>query len=179
MSLEDDVRRLVDRQAIIDLNHHLCHLIDTFQIDRIGSEVYAEDGSDDHGVGPVRGRAAIGAWYADSTANIAAVVHNISNAVVELHGDDRATMRSNVTTWTWTMANADGDPLRNADYALSLGYVDELTRYPEGWRIDARVLVSNTSKTGDAAILAAGTLPTSQSGIHGLARRRPPGAPTA
>ena len=180
MSLEDDVRRLMDRQEIVDLNHRLCFLIDTFQLERMVQEIYSENGSDDHGGGPVVGREAIRAWYEDSTANVAAVSHNISNILIDFHSDTRATMRSNVTTWTWTMANAHLGPLRNADYSLSLSYIDEVSKYPEdGWRIDSRLLVSNTSKTGDASIIAVGTLPESQTGIQALSRREAPGSPAA
>jgi len=174
VSLEETVRQLSDKQAIVDLNHRLCHLIDSFELDRMVEEVFAVDGSDDHGEGPVVGRAAIRAWYEDSTANVAAVSHNICNAIVEVEGD-HASMRSNVITWTWMLATAERGPLRAADYGLSLTYVDELSRYPEGWRIDSRLLVSNVSKVGSASIVAVGELPQTQKGIHALARRQPPG----
>ena len=62
MSLEDDVRYLIDRQAIVDVLHTYCHLVDTRQIDRMVEEVFAPDGSDDHGQGPVAG-ASIAAWF--------------------------------------------------------------------------------------------------------------------
>jgi SnoaL-like domain len=174
MSLEETVRLLADRQEIVDLNHRLCHLIDSFELDRMVEEVFAVAGSDDHGGGPVVGRDAIRAWYEDSTANVAAVSHNICNAIVEVEGD-RATMRSNVIAWVWMTATADRGPLRGADYGLSLTYLDELSRYPEGWRIDSRLLVSNVSKVGSASIITVGELPQTQKGIHALARREPPG----
>jgi hypothetical protein len=173
MSLEETVRELADKQAIVDLNHRLCHLLDSFELDRMVREVFAVDGSDDHGEGPVVGHDAILAWYEDSTANVASVSHNICNAIVELDGD-RARMRSNVITWTWMRSTADRGPLRPADYGLSLTYLDELTRYPEGWRIDSRVLVSNVSKVGSASIIAVGELPPTQKGIHALALKEPP-----
>ncbi len=175
MSLEGDVRNLVERQAIVDLLHHMCYLIDSFQIDRLVQEVYAPDGSDDHGGGPVVGREAVRAWYTDSTRNVAAIAHNIANIVVDLDGD-KAKVRSNVVTLTWTMANADKGPMRNIDYALSLTYHDKLTKYPEGWRLDERVLVSNVSKTGDAYLIAIGELPATQSGIQALSKKAPPQA---
>lgn len=173
--LEAKLQGLVDKQEITDLMHHLCHLIDTFQLDRMVNEVYAADGSDDHGGGPVRGRDAIRAWYEDSTKNIAAIAHNIANLVVDVEGDT-ATARSNVIAWAWTMANADEGPMRNVDYALSVVYHDRLTRYPQGWRIDERVLVANTSKTGTAHVVALGELPGTQTGIQSLSERRPPGS---
>jgi hypothetical protein len=175
VSLEDDVRWLVERQKIVDLLHHWCYLVDSFQLQRLVDETYAVDGIDDHGEGPVQGRDAVRAWYEDSTANVAAVAHNITNVVVDLDGD-HATMRSNVITVTWTMANSDRGPQRAMDYGLSLSYDDELTRYPEGWRFDKKVLVSNTSKDGDAHIVAFGELPTTQKGIQALTRKAPPTA---
>jgi hypothetical protein len=174
MNLEQRVQELADKQEIADLINHLCHLIDTFQLERMVNEVYAEDGSDDHGGGPVKGRDAVRAWYEDSTKNIAAVAHNISNLVVDVDGD-KATARSNVIAWAWTMANAQKGPMRNADYALSVVYHDRLTRYPEGWRIDERLLVSNNSKTGTAHVVALGELPGTQKGIQSLSKREPPG----
>jgi hypothetical protein len=62
MTIEERVQALEDRRAITDLNHHLCHLIDSFQLQRMVDEVFAEDGSDDHGGGPVVARVAIRAW---------------------------------------------------------------------------------------------------------------------
>jgi hypothetical protein len=173
MSLEETIRRLADKQAIVDLNHRLCHLLDSFELDRMVREVFAEDASDDHGEGPVFGRAAILAWYEDSTANVASVSHNICNAIVEVDGD-HATMRSNVIVWAWMRSSAERGPLRPADYGLSLRYLDQLTRYPQGWLIDSRVLSSNVSKMGTASIIAVGELPQTQKGIHALARKQPP-----
>ena len=83
-------------------------------------------------------------------------------------------MRSNVITHTWTMANSHLGHMRPADYSLSLSYRDELTRYPEGWRIDARVLVSHPSKDGGSHVVAAGELPATQKGIQALARKPAP-----
>ncbi len=175
MSLEDDVRWLVERQKIVDLLHTWCQLVDSFQLERLVEETYAVGGIDDHGEGPVRGRDAIREWYEDSIRNVAAVSHNITNVLVEIDGD-RARMRSNVITLTWTMANAGNGPQRPIDYSLSLAYHDELTRYPEGWRFDKKVLVSNTSKDGDAHVLAFGALPETQKGIQALTRKQPPAA---
>lgn len=173
MNVEERVQELLDKKEIEELLHRLCYLIDTFQVERIGPEIYAPDGSDDHGGGPVKGREAIVAWYADSTANIAAVAHNVSNLMVDVDGDS-ARCRCNVVAWAWTVSGAPANESGNADYVLSLAYEDKLTRYAEGWRIDERVLVANTSKTGTAYPVAQGRLASSQSGIRSLSERRPP-----
>lgn len=169
MSLDADVRALVDRQAILDVLHRYCYLVDIQDLDAMVEQVFAPDGSDDHGEGPVVGREQIRDWFVDNTANIAGNAHNISNVMIELDGD-RATMRSTVTSWTWTRESTGAGPLRPADYVLVLNYVDELSRYPEGWRIDRRVLVSNGE-----SVVGIGSLPGTQRGIHALAKK--PAAP--
>jgi SnoaL-like domain len=173
VNVEEQVRQLLDKQEIEELLHHLCHLIDTFQIERIGPEIYAPEGSDDHGGGPVKGRDAIVAWYRDSTANIAAVAHNVSNIMVTVEGDS-ATARCNVVTWAWTMSGAPDNKTGNADYVLSLVYEDKLGRFEEGWRVEERVLVANTSKTGTAYLVAQGKLASTQKGIRSLSEREAP-----
>jgi len=173
MSRDEDLRWLVERQKIVDLLHTWCHLVDSFQLERLVEEAYAVDGIDDHGEGPVQGRDAIREWYEDSTRNVAAVAHNITNVIVEVDGD-HATMRSNVITLTWTMANTHLGQQRAIDYGLSLAYHDELTLYPEGWRFDKKVLVSNTSRDGDPHVVAFGELPKTQKGIQALSRKAPP-----
>lgn len=172
MRSDPSLDELIAERAIAELLHLMCELIDSFELERLVEEVYAPEGSDDHGGGPVRGREAIRAWYEDSTRNVAAAAHNLSNLRIEVDGD-RAVARSNVIALVWTIANADRGPLREADYALSVRYVDRLSRRPEGWRVDSRVLEPNPSKTGQAYVLAAGELPASQRGIHSLAKRDP------
>jgi hypothetical protein len=172
MSLEDDVRYLIDRQAVVDVLHTYCHLVDTQQIDRMVEEVFAPDGSDDHGEGPVAGRQNIADWFRAAVANIAANAHNVSNVTVEIDGD-KARMRSRVTSWTWTQATLADGPLRPADYVVSVSYVDELSRHPEGWRIDRRVLEPHGTAMGHANVLGLGRLPHSQAGINALSSRSP------
>jgi hypothetical protein len=172
MTHEEQLAKLVDRGHIADVLHHLCHLIDTFQLHRF-DEVYAADASDDHGGGPVVGLEAIKDWYADSTANIAAVTHNLSNLVIDVFGDS-ATARSNVVAYAWTMSNEHLGPMRPVDYALVLGYHDRLQRLPEGWRVTERVLVPGVAKSGEPHLIAAGELATSQTGIQSLSRRSAP-----
>jgi Flp pilus assembly protein TadG len=170
MSLEDDVRYLIDRQAVVDVLHTYCELVDAQDHDAMVEKVFAADGSDDHGEGPVAGRAAIAEWFREATANIASNAHNVSNVIVEIDGD-KARMRSRVTSWTWTMGSLEGGTQRPADYVVSVSYHDELTRYPEGWRIDRRVLVPHGSVTGHPTVLGLGVLPQTQAGIQALSRR--------
>jgi hypothetical protein len=164
MSIEDDVRALVERQAIVDVINNYCYYVDLQDFDTMVEKVFAVDGSDNHGERVVQGRKAIRDWYAEEgTPNLAATVHAITNVMVEREGD-HAKMRSIVTSWAWTKESADKGSLRPADYALSGGYEDELTKYPEGWRVDRRVVISPS-----ASVIAVGVLPPSQSHAHALA----------
>lgn len=165
MSVEADVQMLVDRQAIMDQLHLYCQLVDQQRIDEMLEAIFSPQGSDDHGEGPVVGRAALSEWLHRAMANIAASAHNVSNAIVELNGD-RASMRSTLTAWTWMRSDEPDGQLRPADYVLSLNYVDEWRKYPEGWRIDRRVLESN-----GVSVIAIGELPQTQESIHSLAAR--------
>jgi hypothetical protein len=69
------------------------------------------------------------------------------------------------------METVEAGALRPADYVVSVSYHDELTRYPQGWRIDRRVLVPHGSEMGRPTVLGLGVLPQTQSGIQALARR--------
>lgn len=167
MATSLEIEEFIERQRVIDVLHRYCRLVDEQDLETMVNEVFAEYGSDDHGEGPVVGREAIREWFERNTANIATNAHNISNVSVEMSGD-KATMVSTVTSWTWTRQNENGDPLRNADYVLVLNYHDELSKHPEGWRIDRRVLTPNGVGTH---VVALGELPGTQSGIHALSRR--------
>jgi hypothetical protein len=54
MSLEDDVRRLIDRQAVVDVLHLYRTFAGSHQIERLVHEVFAEDATDFHGLGWAR-----------------------------------------------------------------------------------------------------------------------------
>jgi hypothetical protein len=166
MSIEDDVRDLVERQAIVDVINDYCYYVDLRDFDTMVEKVWAVDGSDAHGERVVRGRKAIRDWYQEEgTVNLAANVHAITNVMVERDGD-HAKMLSTVTSWAWTKESAHKGSLRPADYATSSKYNDELSKYPEGWRIDRRVVSSNGE-----SILAVGAIPESQSHLRARAER--------
>lgn len=163
--MNGDVRELVERQAIVDVLHRYCYLFDTQQLDELVEQVFAEEGSDDHGGGPVQGRPALREWFGQAATNIASSLHTVSNIIVDRDGEG-ATMRSSCVSWTWTRESEHLGPLRPADYVVTGYYVDQLRRYAEGWRIDRRVLESNGQ-----SIVGVGTIPPTQSGLHALAAR--------
>jgi hypothetical protein len=163
MSIEDDVRELVERQAIVDVIQKYCYYVDLQDFDTMVQEVFAADGTDHHGERVVEGRQAIRDWFVEEgTANLAATAHAITNVIVERDGE-HARMRSLVTSWAWTHESADAGGLRPADYALSVGYDDQLTKYPEGWRVDRRVVTRNGE-----SIVAVGVVPQTQTHCHVL-----------
>jgi hypothetical protein len=138
MSLEDDVRRLIDRQAVVDVLHLYCTLADSHQMERLVQEVFAEDATDFHGVTTVTGRAALREFYERAVEHIQGSSSFLSNIFVDVQGD-KATAESSVIAWGWTYASKPQGPKRPADYAVVSIYRDELSRHPEGWRIDHRV----------------------------------------
>lgn len=71
------------------------------------------------------------------------------------------------------METLDRGTQRPADYVVSVSYLDELTRCPEGWRIDRRVLQPHGWATGHPVVLGLGVLPQTQLGIQALSRRDP------
>jgi hypothetical protein len=52
MSLEDDVRDLVERQAIVDVINDYCYYVDLKDFDTMVEKVFAVDGTDHHGERP-------------------------------------------------------------------------------------------------------------------------------
>jgi hypothetical protein len=164
MAIEDDVRELVERQAIEDVLLKYCHYVDLQDFDTMVEEVFTPDGTDHHGERVVQGREAIRDWFVqEGTANLAATSHAITNVMIERDGES-ARMRSMVTSWAWTRESADGGAMRPADYALSVGYDDQLSKGSEGWRIHTRVLTSN-----GVSVVAYGLVPQTQKHMHVLA----------
>lgn len=163
--MEQLVIDLSERQAITDLMHRYCHLTDLQDIEGLVTQVFAADGSDDHGGGPVVGSEALARWFEKTFANVAASAHNLSNIIIDREGD-RASVRSSIVTWSWTRASSTAGALRPADYMLCSYYVDEVVKLPQGWRILRRFL-----ETNGESIIGVGTLPSTQTGMHALARQ--------
>jgi hypothetical protein len=138
MSLEDDVRQLIDRQAVVDVLHLYCTLVDSHQMERLVQEVYAENATNFPGVTTVTGRAALLEWYKNAVKHVQGQLHLLSNIFVDVQGD-KATTESSAISWGWMYASKPQGPRRPADWAVVTVYRDELSKYPEGWRIDHRV----------------------------------------
>jgi hypothetical protein len=125
---------LSDRSEIAELLHHYCWLIDSREPDRLLTEFYAPDATDDHGAVTLTGAAEIGHFMRTLLEWSEGHAHVLSNIHVGLDGDE-ATARSYVTAWHWFAANADAGPNRAADYVCVGQYHDRLRRLEDGWRV--------------------------------------------
>jgi len=148
-----------------DLLLRYCYLVDVQDVEGLVNEIFAPDGSDDHGGGPISGTVALREWFTGTFANVAGSVHTLSNILVALDGET-ATARSTITTYSWTRSSVNQGALRPADYVLSAYYVDRLVKTAEGWRIIERRL-----ETNGVSVIAQGVLPPTQTGMHALAER--------
>lgn len=154
-----------ERTAVEDLLLRYCYLVDIQDVEGLVGEIFAPDGSDDHGGGPVKGTEALREWFTGTFANVAGSVHALSNILISLTGETAAA-RSTVTTYSWTRSSDGRGALRPADYVLSAYYVDRLVKTVEGWRILERRL-----ETNGVSVIAQGVLPPTQTGMHALAER--------
>jgi hypothetical protein len=156
-----------DVVAIESLLKRYCALVDEQDGDAIVRDIFAPEGSDDHGEGPRRGAEAIRSWFRDNLANIATSAHLLSNVEVELD-EDSARAKSYVTAWVWTVAAENGDPGRAATYVVVANYDDRLTRTANGWRITARVV---RPAGAGRHLIAMGAVPVTQTGLTALVAR--------
>lgn len=130
--LQQSVRKLEDRQAILDCIHHYCRAVDRFDRELLLS-VYHADAIDDHGVF-VGGPAAFADWaFAFHREHQHLTQHIVTNHSCELDGDSAHTE----TYWMFAAMNKTGAP-------LSLGggrYIDRFERRQGRWAIAARKCV--------------------------------------
>jgi ketosteroid isomerase-like protein len=135
--LERTVRRLVDKDEIVDLVHRYSHLVDHRRYDEVAG-LFTDDCEVDYGIGggePIRGRDALAATFgamADSRHGFAATSHHNANVLVTFEGDDRASVRTSVYAWHQA---PDGTTPRIWGW-----YYDVVARTAEGWRLAVRQL---------------------------------------
>jgi SnoaL-like protein len=156
-----------DVVAIESLLKRYCALVDEQDGDAIVRDIFAEDGSDDHGEGPRRGAEAIRSWFRDNLANIATSAHLLTNVEIEID-EDSARAKSYVMAWVWTVAAENGDPGRPATYVVVASYDDRLTRTAKGWRIAERVV---RPAGAGRHLIALGAVPVTQTGLTALVAR--------
>ena len=127
------VRRLIDKDQIIDLVHHYSYYVDHRLYDEV-VQLFTEDCVVDYGPGlpPVRSRARLRQMFGHSDAGFAATSHHNANVLVTFEDPDRASVRTSVYAWH---QRSDGSSPRLWGY-----YHDSVVRLPEGWRIAERQL---------------------------------------
>ncbi len=106
-------------------------------------EIFAEDGTDDHGLfdQAFTGWSAIEEMFTRSGNLLAATAHFLSNVEVWVdEGGETARANSYVQCYTWLKESAHLGNVRPADYVFVGFYDDTLVKTNEGWRIQYRTM---------------------------------------
>jgi hypothetical protein len=143
--------------------HAYCRRLDERDLDTLLDEVYLPDAVDDRQRGePLRGHAAIRAYFERALIGLRATAHLLSNIDVSIEGPEGviAHASSRVTAYHWSMESTE--PNGPADFVLLGTYDDRLLRTPAGWRIQTR-RVGALGPSG----LASGELPSVFAGFGG------------
>jgi hypothetical protein len=131
--LENAVRRLVDKDEIVDLVHRYSYYVDHKLYDDLVG-LFTEDCVVDYGpwVGPpIRGRKAFRAIFGVGRG-FAITSHHNANVLIGFDGNDRASVRS--SCYAWHEALEGGTP------RVWGAYYDVVVRTPGGWRFAERRL---------------------------------------
>jgi hypothetical protein len=152
-----------DSEAIRDVLHAYCRMLDTRELDGMLDQVYAADAVDDRRRGsPRRGLEEIRAYFEQSFPLLEATAHLLTNIEVHVDGD-RARSYSRVLACHWFAANELMGKARPSECVLVGSYTDQLHRFSEGWRIVHR----EVDVLGPAGLLA-GALPLAFRGFGGI-----------
>jgi ketosteroid isomerase-like protein len=152
-----------DTEAVRDVLHRYCRLLDARDIQRLVEGVYDVDGVDDRQRGtPRRGHQEIRQYFERSLPMLEATAHLLMNVEIELDGD-RATTRSRVMACHWFADTAQVGKARPSECVLVGTYDDQLQRLPQGWRIVHR----QVGALGPAGLLM-GSLPEAFRGFGGV-----------
>ena len=106
--IERAVRRLVDKDEIVDLVHRYSYYVDQKFYDEI-AELFTEDCVVDYGPGvgpPVQGRTAFRAMFGAGRGFVVTSHHN-ANVLVSFEGDDRASVRTSCYALARDVARGD------------------------------------------------------------------------
>jgi len=94
-------QELLDRQAITDLIHRYCLLVDGNRIAEVAS-LFFEDCVTDYGPtlgGPMKGREPLAKMLSAGLRMFEATHHQVSNILLDFEGPDRARGTTYVTAW--------------------------------------------------------------------------------
>jgi 3-phenylpropionate/cinnamic acid dioxygenase small subunit len=127
------MRRLIDKDQIIDLVHQYSYFVDHGRYDDV-VELFTEDCVVDYGpaVAPVRSRTGLRQMFGHPGRGFAATSHHNANVLVRFDDADRASVRTSVYAWH---KRTDGDTPQVWGY-----YHDTVVRDRERWRIAKRQL---------------------------------------
>ena len=134
---ERALRRLLDKDAIVELVHRYSYLVDHERPDEL-AELFTEDCVVDYGPGigpPARGRKAFRSMFRsnpEEPGRFVATSHHNANVLVRFEDDDRA--RVLTTVYAWHKAPDGSTP------EVWGCYHDVAVRTPEGWRLAERQL---------------------------------------
>jgi hypothetical protein len=130
---EAAVRRLIDKDQIIDLVHRYSYCVDHRLYDEV-VELFTEDCVVDYGPGIalLRSRADLRQMFGHPGGGYVATSHHNANVLVTFEDVDHASVRSSVYAWH---LQVDGGTPRVWGY-----YHDSVVRLPEGWRFAERQL---------------------------------------
>jgi hypothetical protein len=131
--LEQAVRRLLDKDEIVDLVHRYSYYVDNKLHDEVAS-LFTEDCVVDYGPGfgpPTRGRKAFRGLFGIGRGFVNTSHHN-ANVLIGFDGEDRARVRASCYAWHET---AEGATPR-----IWGAYYDVVVRTAEGWRFAERQL---------------------------------------
>lgn len=140
MDIERELRRVLDRQQLVDLVHAYCRGVDTVDPDLVAS-LFTDDCVVDYGPGlgtPARGSAELRDRLDGGLPRFAATSHHVSNIeIVFDDGPDETGDRATGITYlmAWHRYD-DGRP----DAILYARYHDTFVRRGDGWAIATRTL---------------------------------------
>ncbi|HEX3839734.1 MAG TPA: nuclear transport factor 2 family protein [Acidimicrobiales bacterium] len=132
-SNDEAVRRLIDKDQIIDLVHRYSYCVDHRLYDEV-VELFTEDCLVDYGPGiaPLRSRADLRQMFGHPDGGFVATSHHNANVFITFEDLDHASVRTSVYAWH---LRADGSTPRVWGY-----YHDSVVRLLDGWRIAERQL---------------------------------------
>jgi len=132
--MDEVIRELADRTAILDLIHRYARAVDERDWDLFES-CFADDAEVDYtAVGGIRGKlSVVKAWLAEVLSHFAVVQHMVTNIEIEFAGNE-AFCRS----YLFNPMGLVDDEGRTSFFFDGGIYRDRLTRTAGGWRIAER-----------------------------------------
>ena len=130
---ESGVGTLEEEREITQLLLRYCECLDTGEIERLATDVYASDAVADYNFHVSEGSRAIVNFLAGNMARFKATAHLLSNVSVKACDGKHAEVTAVITAWQWVTASNDVGVER--DFAVVVSTWDRLERTPDGWRI--------------------------------------------